>query len=220
MRSIVRALGLAAVVVLVAACSGAGAPATSPAEVAAVEAAATSAPSEAPPATPLPVRTPTDLTPSSAPAPSAGPAATPWPETDGKGAEVVGGRDLLVGLTRNYTSENVNGVGQIRDGQVTLTSEMNDSRVDGTVTFDINIDVYDKVGPQWGTMRVVNDAGAWEGPCTGAAWADGDGVAWSCWLTGSGDYTGWTYYRQLTKDVSDTVVRATGAIYPGGVPAP
>jgi hypothetical protein len=224
MRSIVPALGLPAVVVLVVACSGAGVPAASPAEVAIVDAAATtpatSMPSDAPPATPLPVRTPTNLTPLSAPAASARPAPTPWPETDGQGPEVVGGRDLLVDLTRNYTSETVNGVTRIRDGLITQTSEMNDPRVDGTVTFDINIDVYDKVGSQWATMRVVNDAGAWEGPCSGAAWDGGEGIAWSCWLTGTGAYTGWTYYRQLTKDLEETVMRATGAIYPGGVPAP
>ena len=33
--------------------------------------------------------------------------------------------------------------------------------------------------------------------------AEGDGVAWSCWLTGSGAYDGYTYYKQTIKEVSD-----------------
>ena len=37
----------------------------------------------------------------------------------------------------------------------------------------------------------------------GAPWAEGDGVAWSCWLTGSGAYDGYTYYKQSLMEMPD-----------------
>ena len=86
---------------------------------------------------------------------------------------------------------------------------MNDPRVDGTVTFAFSVDAYGVGG-----VRVGDDDGREQGrllggPCTGGAWAEGDGIAWSCWLTGSGAYDGYTYYKQSLKEVSDEFARGS-----------
>ncbi len=88
---------------------------------------------------------------------------------------------------------------------------MNDPRVDGTVTFPFSADAYDSAASEWGAMTVENKDGSWEGPCTGAAWAVGDGFAWSCWLTGSGAYDGYTYYKQSTKESTEQFAGSSGS---------
>ena len=99
-----------------------------------------------------------------------------------------------------------------------FTDKMNDPRVDGTVTFPFSVDAYVSAASEWGKMTVENRDGSWEGPCTGGAWAEGDGFAWSCWLTGKDAYDGYTYYKQSLKEVSDEFVRIIGVVYPGDPP--
>lgn len=215
-RTLLAAMALLTAAALVAACTGsAAAPATPATPTSPPVAAASVAP--APAVTPSPAKTPKEVpAPSLAPTP---PPPTPWPATDGQGDEVVGGRDLLLGLTKQYSSTRVGDVDQLRDGQVTFTTEMNDPRVSGTLTFDFGLDVYENAASQWGTMKLVNDGGTWEGPCTGGSWDGGDGLIWSCWLTGSGGYDGWTYYRQTSKRLGDTGDQVVGIVYPGEPPA-
>ncbi len=147
--------------------------------------------------------------------------------TDGQGDEHVSGfisnptfltpditttRDLPSGMTERH-----------RDGVVALTFDMNDERVNGTGHWAFSLDVYDTVGAEWGTMELTNEHGAWTGPCTGGAWAAGDGLVQSCWLTGSRDYDGWTYLMAFTGPANgDGNGNGTveGVVYPGAPPAP
>jgi hypothetical protein len=199
-------LGLALAGALVAACSGAAAPQAPAADQAAVPAAATPAP------------TPKEITPPPASPPPASPTPTPMPTTDGQGDEVVRGVETLAGLVKNYTITKVGDVEQYRGGEVVLTDKMNDPRVDGTVTFTFSVDVYDAAASEWGKMKVENKNGSWEGPCTGATWKGGEGIAWSCWLTGSGDYVGYTYYKQTQMETTDIYAEVIGVVYPGEPP--
>lgn len=185
----------------VAACSGAAAPQAPAADLAAAPAAATPAP------------TSTEITP-----PPANPTPTPMPTTDGQGDEVVRGKMVLGALMQNYTITKVGDVEQYRGGEVVLSDTMNDPRVDGTVTFTFSVDLYGVAASEWGTMKVENGNGAWEGPCTGGVWAEGAGIAWSCWLTGSGAYDGYTYYKQTQMDTTDLYAKVIGVVYPGDPP--
>jgi hypothetical protein len=189
---------------LVAACSGAAAPRAPAVDLAAataMPAAATLAP------------TPKEITP-----PPASPTPTPMPTTDGQGAEVVRGVETGGDLLKNYTITKVGDVSQYRGGVVLLRDEMNDPRVDGTVTFAFSIDAYGAAASEWGTMKVENKTGSWDGPCTGGTWTEGDGIAWSCWLTGGGAYDGYTYYKQSSKELGDKFLEVVGVVYPGEPP--
>jgi hypothetical protein len=72
---------------------------------------------------------------------------------------------------------------------------VNDPRVSGSATMHLSSagSTAAGVGFQWGTMRIDNADGAWEGPWTGAYW---DGLASetdnSSWMIGSGAYEGLT----------------------------
>ena len=194
-------MSLAMTGALVAACSGAAAPQAPAAAPAAAPAVATLAP------------TPKEITP-----PPASPTATPMPTTDGQGPEVVRGLMVLGGLMRNYTITRVGDVDQYRGGIVSLTDTMNDPRVDGTVMFTFSVDLYGVAASEWGTMKVENKNGSWDGPCTGGVWSNGAGIAWSCWLTGSGAYDGYTYYKQTQMDPTDEFATVVGVVYPGEPP--
>jgi len=202
MRISTRAtLGLALAGALVVACSGAAAPRAPAANQAAAPAVATPAP------------TPKEITP-----PPATPTPTPMPTTDGQGAEVVRGVEVFNGTLDGYTITKVGDVAQYRGGVLSFTDRMNDPRVDGTVTFSWSVDAYVSAASEWGSMKVENKNGSWVGPCAGAAWAVGDGFAWSCWLTGKGAYDGYTYYKQSLKEESEQFVTIIGAVYPGEPP--
>ena len=189
-------LTLALVALLLAACSAAG---------------STPAPSTAS-ADPTPTATPmTTPTPPSIATPK------PVPTTDGQGDEYVVGTET-VGLKTPYTETKVGDVTQLRGGVLAIKATMNDPRVSGDATFSFSADVYTKVGSEWGSYHLETANGAWEGTCSGGTWDNGNGAMWSCWLTGTGAYKGFTYYRQFTGDASGT--RVEGIIYPGSPPKP
>ncbi len=153
-------------------------------------------------------------------APSPSGSATPGPATDGKGDEVVAGTAILA-LTTPYTESRAGDVTRLRDGVITVTTRMSDPRVSGTGTWRVNADLYPATGPQWGAYRLENADGAWEGTCSGAAWEGGrdEGGAWSCRLTGSGAYDGYSYvFSATTGDPGIDDVR--GVIVPGPLPSP
>ena len=73
-------------------------------------------------------------------------------------------------------------------------------------------------GPAWGTFHLAGPNGAWEGTCTGSLWADGASGTRSCWLAGSGDYDGFSYYLSVTWSGQGTG-DVRGVIVPGAAPA-
>jgi hypothetical protein len=187
-------LALAAVGMLAAACAST---------------ASTSAPTTAP-APAAAAATPADT-----PAPGS-PSPTPVPQTDGEGDEaVIGSLGLptqIVGWT-TYPGD----VPRQRGALATMTQTMNDPRVTGTVEFTINYDLYPKVRSYFGRWTLTTSGGSWTGPCSGANWAQDEAFAWSCWLTGSGDYAGYTFYQSVNLEVGEIPV-VRGVIYEGAPP--
>jgi hypothetical protein len=200
MRTIIRSIGLLTLAgALLAGCgAGAGAASNSP---------STPAPTIAPTVAATP--TPTPATKSAIP--------TPVPSTDGKGDEHVIGNDTFV-LTTDYRTKRVGDVIQHRGGVGTITETMNDPRVSGIATFEFSVDEYTLAGTEWGTFRLENADGAWEGTCIGAVWSSGNFAIGSCWLVGSGAYDGYTYYRAHRWGFAGPNVE--GIIFPGSPPTP
>jgi hypothetical protein len=198
MRSVARlSIGLV-VASLVAGACGAGA-ATSPAQ--------TEPPSPAP--------TVADPTPT--PAPTERPTATPMAMTDGEGPEYVVGSSSLT-VTKSPTETVVGDVTQYRGQEMTSSGTMSDQRVTGTQVITLNGDLYGTVMPEWGTTRIENADGAWEGTWTGASWNNGTSTSVSGWLVGSGAYEGWTYYFHVHGP--HMPYNAEGIIFKGSQPTP
>jgi hypothetical protein len=172
---------------------------------------------------PVPVAAPT---PATAPTPAATPtpAAMPVLPTDGEGAERVVGT-AAANLQKEHTQTKVGDVTQLRDGVAVLTLAMNDPRVTGMATWDFDVDFYGllgsgALGPEWGPLHLETDDGAWEGPCSGATWRDGDGLLMSCWLVGVEAHEGSTFYLALEKAAGASSAEVDGIIFPGSPPAP
>ncbi len=160
-------------------------------------------------ATPTPV-------PTQAPPPAPSPVPTPVPITDGAGPEYVTGT-FSFSLRDNGTQTVVGAVTQIRNMVVEGEGTANDPRATGTSTGHLSSDAYSEVGSEWGTMRIENSGGVWEGSVSGAAWANGNASSVSGWLVGSGGYAGYTYYIRMTNSgLSGTV---EGIIFPGTPPS-
>ena len=109
----------------------------------------------------------------------------------------------------------VDGIRQMRGLTATSTDTMDDPRVSGTGAIVGNYDDYGDVGTQWGTYRLKNADGAWEGTWRGVIWSRGGGTEHTMWLTGSGAYEGLTYYAHTNSSL-----RVEGIIFPGEAPAP
>jgi len=143
------------------------------------------------------------------------PTATPRPSTDGTGAEYVTGTEVL-GVSIAGADETVGDVEKVRLRTLATTDTMNDPRVTGKGTVQFNGDFWGPIGTEWGTFRLENAGGAWEGEWTGASWNSGPTDV-TAWLAGSGDYEGYTYYIHLWGTDGLTV---EGIIFPGSPPTP
>jgi hypothetical protein len=179
----------------------------------AVGCAGTGASSPAPTATPTQAAT---NTPAPTPAPTARPTATPIPMTDGEGPEYVFGTSTL-SVTKSATETVVGDVTQYRGQEMTGGGAMNDPRLAGTEKITLNADFYGSVASEWGTTRIENAEGTWEGIWTGVTWGDAGATSVSGWLVGSGAYAGWTYYFHAYGPSQPYQVE--GIIFPGSPPA-
>ncbi len=133
--------------------------------------------------------------------------------------------------------------GRDGDGYTLLSTRMSDPRLSGTLKRYGRSDDFGwpgRVGRglelMWGTFRIENEGGAWEGPYRGATvWDvealgtpppslrdvsstfDGDWT-WDAWLEGSGDYEGLSaWIRTDVKDMEFTSP-VVGMIFPGPLP--
>lgn len=168
---------------------------------------------------PAPTGTPTQAatsTPSPTAEATARPTVTKSPMTDGAGPEYVTGTDSALRVTQSGTETVVNGVTRVRDQQMQSLSTMNDPRVSGTSFITLNGDIHGIVMAEWGTVRLENPDGAWEGSWTGAAWNDGNATTVSGWLVGSGAYAGYTYYFHTYGE--STPFATEGIIFEGSPP--
>jgi hypothetical protein len=172
---------------------------------------------------PPPAPTETRATaPTAAATPSSTP--TPAPTTDGVGPEHVSGTEVVSVQTYGASVRAVDGVTQMRGVVATSVDTMNDPRVTGTGVIHGENDSYQgendsdgSVGPQWGTYRLENAEGAWEGTWTGALWGSGMVSDVTAWLVGSGAYEGYTYYFHAR---GTNPMEVEGIIFPGSPPAP
>ncbi len=158
----------------------------------------------------------TSVVPLPAPTRTATPTATPVPITYPTGPAHVTGTSNFSASSGEETK--VGDVTQTRGIVLIDRATMSDPRVSGTATGHLSVDAYGTVGPEWGTSRLENAGGAWEGTCTGAAWSDFNASAVSCWLVGSGAYQGYTYYFHIST--ARTTGAVEGVIFPGSPPAP
>jgi hypothetical protein len=98
----------------------------------------------------------------------------------------------------------------------TVRTEMNDPRVSGDGRFLHHADDYGLVGLEWGTYRVENEDGAWQGPVSG--FYGFYETRTSGWLAGEGAYEGLTYYIESVIDHSTSMMEINGMVFPGVPP--
>ncbi len=109
------------------------------------------------------------------------------------------------------------------DTPVQCTTLSNDPRVSGKYAATVhtrpwNADASHEAFVQWGTARLVNAGGAWEGPYSGI-FATGRGDIITTWYMGSGGYAGLSYYETITASKRGQGWAAVGLIFPGSPPA-
>jgi hypothetical protein len=97
-----------------------------------------------------------------------------------------------------------------------IQMEMSDPRVSGEVRFLHHADDYGRVGVEWGTYRLENDEGAWQGPVSG--FYGPRETRTSGWLAGEGAYEGLTYYLESVIDHGTLIMTINGMVYPGAPP--
>ena len=132
------------------------------------------------------------------PTPSAVATPTPTPAAISHGpVAVVTGTGTCPVLDPAWTTD-PDGTQHVRDLFVECIEATNDSRASGTHTATWNMDVWEgAAGVQWGTARLENAGGAWEGPLSGVYSAErGDTIM--IWYTGTGGYRGLAYFELWT----------------------
>jgi len=173
-------------------------------------------------ASPTPL--PASPTPTSVPSTAvATPTPTPAPATFGP-VTVVTGTSRCPGLDFVWTTDAA-GTKHVRDDyhadRCTVTTD--DPRVSGSRSSTWNLDLWGRLGTshqlvQWGTQRLENAGGAWEGRATGvAAFPSSPGDIIVNWYRGTGDYAGLAYF-ELWTGFDPWVIQ--GQIFPGDPPPP
>jgi len=124
---------------------------------------------------------------------------------------------------RQWVSED--GVLHIRGGQEAYRDEVDDSRLSGDVVVTLNVNFHFAAppvmvyGPMWGTVRLENDGGYWEGSWTGER-TEVQGFSYiQAVLHGHGGYKGLqarvSYVRESPDPTAPFVIRGT-VVQPGG----
>jgi hypothetical protein len=170
-----------------------------------------------PPASPTPTSGPSAAVATPTPAPT---LPTPAAVTYGP-VTLVTGANTCPGLNPDF-SQDPDGTWHVRDLTVECTDETDDPRVSGTHTASWNMDFWGTpaqgvgAGVQWGTVRLENAGGAWEGRLSGV-YSSGPGDTIVIWYKGTGGDAGLAYFELLTG--SDPW-KIQGQISPGDPPAP
>lgn len=120
-------------------------------------------------------------------------------------------------------------VRQLRKGTLACSDTADDPRVSGTVAAEWNVTQWETLSKgenvwvpnedgafvQWGTRRIENAGGAWEGNGTGVYSADRGNVIVT-WYKGTGGYAGLGYFELLIGPRTAMTIR--GQIFPGDPP--
>ena len=160
-------------------------------------------------------------TPSSTP--GATPTAIPTPFAYGP-VTVVTGTATCPTADLGTPTIDADGVQHFRDVNFVCTILTDDPRVSGTHTSGAwNLDVWGETdlssgaAVQWGTPRLENAGGAWEGRATGVASVPDRGDIISIWYQGTGGYAGLSYFELWTGQDPWLI---QGQIFPGEPPIP
>jgi hypothetical protein len=159
-------------------------------------------------------------TPTAAPAAAATPAPTPAPIAYGP-ATVVKGTESCDFETKGTVTP-VGETSEYRGAVLTCTDTSNDSRVSGPVTYTWAYDGWEQGATvQWGTGRLENAGGAWDGTMTGS-YSNANGDLLLFWFEGSGGYEGLSYamWAVLPPAAVAWTYPVRGIIFPGSPPAP
>lgn len=174
------------------------------------------------PAPPTPTSTPSAAVATPTPDPTPDPTPSPTPAAVSYGpVTVVTGTNDCPGLNPVFTTD-PDGTMHVRDLTVECTDTTNDPRVSGSHTATWSMDVWGSpyagsaAGVQWGTVRLANAGGAWDGKLSGVySSIGGDSIV--VWYKGTGGYAGLAYFELLTGTGPWTI---HGQIFPGDPPTP
>jgi hypothetical protein len=196
---------------------------------------------------------------STAPRPPVGVGSAPAAEaaSPSPGASIVPAGDLAVAVvgTDTYMGDvpgeggsdgvTADSIEQERagEGYTRHVLQMSDPRLSGELKRYGNSDDFgwpDKVGAglelMWGTFRLENEGGAWEGPYRGATMWDVEDLGtpppsfhdvaegasmywtWDGWLEGSGDYEGLSAWIRIDVDNGQFTGPVVALIFPGSPP--
>ena len=149
---------------------------------------------------------------------------TEGPVPDDAVAVVAGTATCPTGDLGPSTTD-ANGVIHYRSGTFGCDMRTDDPRVSGTHTSDWNADWWGDSDMnkgalvQWGTPRLENAGGAWEGTLSGVFSTDrGDIIA--VWYKGTGGYAGLSYFELWTGTAGVNLWTIQGQIFPGDPPTP
>ncbi len=150
-------------------------------------------------------------------------AASPTSVTYG-GATVVTGIEKC-DLKEGTTETAADGTLHARGWTLTCDDSSTDPRVSGAATYVWNYDFWGSprsfAHVQWGTGRIVNSDGAWDGTYTGSFTAEtGDLILF--WFKGTGAYAGLSYGMWAITPLSEAGLTypVHGIVFPGSPPAP
>jgi hypothetical protein len=160
------------------------------------------------------------LAPTATPAPTPTPRPTPVPIAYGA-ATVVSGTESCT-FEKEGTTTLVGETYQYRGAILKCTDTSNDPRVSGPVTYTWEYDGWAQgTHVQWGTGRLENAGGAWDGTMTGSySLPRGDMLLF--WFKGSGGYEGLSYAMWAVLPPAEVAwtYAVDGIIFPGSPPAP
>jgi len=152
------------------------------------------------------------------------PAAT-GPIDYGRSRYVVGQEDceldaMAVDLTWNTAPD---GTMKGRGGEFVCAVTANDPRVAGRAHFTLKMDRWGAseahgAQVQWGTIRIENSDGAWDGAYAGV-YTSATGDVFDVLFTGSGAYAGLSYYR-WSFETRGSSWETKGLIFPERAPEP
>lgn len=156
-------------------------------------------------------------------APTETPAPSPTPEPIAYGAAtVVSGTESCTFEKQGTTTTDADGTGRYRGAVLSCTDTSNDPRVSGPVTYTWEYDGWaQSAHVQWGTGRLENAGGAWDGTMTGS-YSTPRGDILLFWFEGSGGYEGLSYamWALLSPAEVAWTYPVDGIIFPGSPPAP
>jgi hypothetical protein len=178
-------------------------------------------------ASPTPfLASPTATTMPSAAVATAAPAGSPSPAPTTSGPINYGPVTVVTGTATCPTADpgpsttDGNGVQHFRGGTFACALTTDDARVSGTDTESWNADGWgtqsDGALVQWGTARLENADGAWDGTFAGV-YSPGRGDIIVSWYKGTGGYAGLSYFEQYSGKGPWEI---QGQIFPGDPPTP